>query len=139
MAAMMEARRATQLCREFTLCELRLNRLKSRRCIDRAKDGMIQNKRVKVSRHKRFTHLKQRRSLHVRNPQMKPLTFADAYGLGLIAKNPSAVDRSEILEHLSPEARKIATAIITPGAVLSKDIKSAAKELQKRVRTGSRA
>ena len=70
---------------------------------------------------------------------MKPLTFADAYGLGLIAKNPNAVDRSEILDHLSPEARKIATAIITPGAVLSKDIKSAAKELQKRVRIGSRA
>lgn len=68
---------------------------------------------------------------------MKPLTFADAYGLGLIAKNSSVVDRGEIFELLSPEAKKIAKVIITPQETSSKQAKSAAEELQKKIRTSS--
>jgi hypothetical protein len=45
---------------------------------------------------------------------MKPLSFADMYGLALIAKKPKGVNRSEIVKHLSPDARQIANAIIGP-------------------------
>ena len=68
---------------------------------------------------------------------MKPLTFSDAYGLTLIAKNLSGVDREEIKKYLSSDAQKIAEALINPGAASSKNVKSAAKELQKRIRTAS--
>ncbi|MBC8030473.1 MAG: hypothetical protein H7Z16_10210 [Pyrinomonadaceae bacterium] len=67
---------------------------------------------------------------------MKTLTFADAYGLGLIAKNPKGY--SEIHQYLSPAAKKIAEAIVTPNGRSSKDARSAAKELQKRIHSGSR-
>ena len=68
---------------------------------------------------------------------MKPLTFSDAYGLTLIAKKLSGVDREEIKKYLSSDAQKIAEALINPGAASSKNVKSAAKELQKRIRTAS--
>jgi len=66
---------------------------------------------------------------------MKTLTFADAYGLGLIAKNPEG--RAKILHHLSPAARKIADAMSRPEGRSSREAKSAAKELQKRVKAAS--
>ena len=59
---------------------------------------------------------------------MKSFSFADAYGLGLIAKNPRGEDWSEIVTHLSEDARQIAHEIITPGSA-SRDARSAAKEL----------
>jgi hypothetical protein len=41
------------------------------------------------------------------------ISFDDGYGLGLIISNPSGVSRSEIVEHLSPKAKRIACAIIS--------------------------
>ena len=43
---------------------------------------------------------------------MEPISFEDMYGLALIAKKPNGVKLSEILEHLSPEAREIAKALM---------------------------
>lgn len=57
----------------------------------------------------------------------KSFTFADGYGLGLIAKDPRG-DWSEIVTHLSDDAQKIANAIINP-VNASRDAKTAAKEL----------
>jgi hypothetical protein len=59
---------------------------------------------------------------------MKSITFADAYGLGLIAKNPQGKDWSEIRQNLSDEAQRIAEAIIMPGSAPEDDAKSAAQE-----------
>jgi len=58
---------------------------------------------------------------------MKSFSFADAYGLGLIAKNP-ADDWTEIVTHLSAGAREIAREIITPGSA-PREVKSAARDL----------
>lgn len=60
---------------------------------------------------------------------MKRLSFADAYGLGLIAKYPQD-DWSVIREHLSVEAQKIAQELISPSNRASREIKSAADELR---------
>lgn len=57
----------------------------------------------------------------------KPFSFADGYGLGLIAKDPRG-DWTGIVEHLSDHAQKIAYAMINPDSA-SRDVKSAAKEL----------
>jgi hypothetical protein len=59
---------------------------------------------------------------------MKYFTFADAYGLGLIAKNPNR-DWTEIRAHLSQEAREIADEIISPGHG-TRQVKSAADDLR---------
>ena len=59
---------------------------------------------------------------------MKYLSFADAYGLGLIAKNPNGSDWSEIVNHLSDDARQIAKEIIAPGSQ-HRNASRAAKEL----------
>lgn len=63
---------------------------------------------------------------------MKRFSFADAYGLGLIAKNPKD-DWSEIRGHLSVEAQQIAQVIISPSSPASRraprEIKSAANDL----------
>jgi hypothetical protein len=40
-------------------------------------------------------------------------SFADAYGLGLIASNTAGVDRNEIVRHLGPEAERIGREIIS--------------------------
>lgn len=48
-----------------------------------------------------------------KNPQVKGLTFADAYGLGLLAEIRGQSDRLEIIEHLSPSAKKVAE-IVAP-------------------------
>lgn len=61
--------------------------------------------------------------------QMKRLSFADAYGLGLIAKYPNE-NWSEIRQHLSTEAQKIAQELISPSSRASREIKSAADELR---------
>jgi hypothetical protein len=58
---------------------------------------------------------------------MKSYSFADAYALGLIARDPSD-DWSQIRAHLSEDARKIADEIISPGHG-SRETKSAAKAL----------
>lgn len=61
--------------------------------------------------------------------QMKRLSFADAYGLGLIAKFPED-DWSEIRQHLSADAQKIAQELISPSSRASREVKSAANELR---------
>ena len=61
--------------------------------------------------------------------QMKRLSFADGYGLGLIAKYPQD-DWSEIRQHLSVEAQKIAQELISPSNRTSREIKSAADDLR---------
>lgn len=61
--------------------------------------------------------------------QMKRLSFADAYGLGLIAKYPNE-NWSDIRQHLSTEAQKIAQELISPSSRASREIKSAADELR---------
>ncbi|HXQ70234.1 MAG TPA: hypothetical protein VN844_07085 [Pyrinomonadaceae bacterium] len=60
---------------------------------------------------------------------MKRFSFADAYGLGLIAKNPKD-DWSGIREHLSVDAQKIAQELISPSNRTSREIKSAADDLR---------
>ena len=65
--------------------------------------------------------------------QMKRFSFADAYGLGLIAKNPKD-DWSGMREHLSVEAQKIAQELISPSNRTSQKTKSAADELRNLVR-----
>jgi len=60
---------------------------------------------------------------------MKRLSFADAYGLGLIAKYPKD-DWSEIRPHLSTDAQKIAQELISPSARASREVKSVADELR---------
>jgi hypothetical protein len=59
--------------------------------------------------------------------ETKPFTFADGYGLGLIARNPQG-DWKGIIEHLSDHAQKIANAMIDPGSG-SRDARSAAQDL----------
>ena len=61
------------------------------------------------------------------NGNSKPLSFADAYGLGLIAKNPRGDDWSVILANLSDNAREIAQAMLNDSG--SRDAKSTAKDL----------
>lgn len=61
------------------------------------------------------------------NGNSKPLSFADAYGLGLIAKNPRGDDWSVILANLSENAREIAQAMLND--VGPRDARSAAKDL----------
>ena len=58
---------------------------------------------------------------------MKSFSFADAYGLGLIARNPHN-DWSDIVSHLSDDAQQIALEIIKPGSG-PRHAKSAAREL----------
>lgn len=58
---------------------------------------------------------------------MKSFSFADAYGLGLIAKNPSR-DWSEIVNRMSEDAQQIAYAMINPGSG-SKNVRFAAQDL----------
>ena len=59
---------------------------------------------------------------------MKYFSFADAYGLGLIAKNPNR-DWTQIRAHLSEDARKIADEIISPGHA-TREVRSAAEDLR---------
>lgn len=47
------------------------------------------------------------------NGNPKTLSFADAYGLELIANNPKGDDWSVIIANLSDNAREIAQAMIT--------------------------
>jgi len=61
------------------------------------------------------------------NGNSKSLSFADAYGLGLIAKNPQGDDWSVIMANLSPNAREIAEAMLNDSG--SREAKSAAKNL----------
>jgi hypothetical protein len=61
------------------------------------------------------------------NGNSKPLSFADAYGLGLIAKNPGGDDWSVILANLSDNAREIAQAMLNDSG--SREAKSTAKDL----------
>ena len=58
---------------------------------------------------------------------MKSFSFADAYGLGLIAKSPTS-DWKEILDNLSSDAKQLAREIIQPGSE-SREIQTAAQEL----------
>jgi hypothetical protein len=77
--------------------------------------------------------------LQIMSQQMKEITFADVYGLGLIATNPNA-NQSDIIDRLSPQAQKIAKAIKNPSRA-SKDAKTAAQEfrkLAKAIRSDSR-
>lgn len=60
----------------------------------------------------------------------KRFTFADGYGLGLIATDPHG-DWTGIVERLSEPAQRIANAIINPDSA-SRDAKSAAKKLLNR-------
>jgi len=59
---------------------------------------------------------------------MKPISFADMYGLALIAKKPKGVNRKKIAKNLSHEAQQIANAIIGP-ARTSSESESAADPL----------
>lgn len=60
---------------------------------------------------------------------MKYYSITDAYGLGLIAKNPTR-DWRRIKSHLSEDARKIAEELTSPGKVhSSREIRIAAKDL----------
>lgn len=58
---------------------------------------------------------------------MKYFSATDAYGLGLIAKNPTR-NWNRIKQHLSEDARKIADEMTSPGHS-SREIKTAAKDL----------
>jgi hypothetical protein len=58
---------------------------------------------------------------------VKYYSITDAYGLGLIAKNPTR-DWTRIKQHLSEDARKIADEMTSPGRA-SREIKTAAKDL----------
>jgi len=78
---------------------------------------------VNAKKHRRTS------SLMNRKLKTKPISFGDMYGLGLLAKNPGGRFGQEIIEHLSPQAQKIAKAIVAPQKTSSKDTKSAAKEL----------
>lgn len=60
------------------------------------------------------------------NRPMKYFTFADAYGLSLIARNPNS-DWTQIRDHLSEDARKIADELIHPGHA-PREIRSAAAD-----------
>jgi hypothetical protein len=48
-----------------------------------------------------------------KNLQVKGLTFADGYGLGLLTGTRVGSERLEIIEYLSPNAKKIA-GIVSP-------------------------
>lgn len=58
------------------------------------------------------------------------ISFTDAYGLGLIARNAAGVNRQEIVRGLGREAKRIGMAIITTGSSAAK-AKSASKKLSK--------
>jgi len=58
------------------------------------------------------------------------ISYTDAYGLGLIARNAAGVNRQEIVRGLGPEARRIGMAIITTGSTAA-GAKSAAKKSSK--------
>ena len=60
---------------------------------------------------------------------MKYFSFEDAYGLGLIARNPNR-DWTLIISHLSEDARLIADEIIHPGNARG-EVRSAADDLLK--------
>jgi hypothetical protein len=53
--------------------------------------------------------------------------MTDAYGLGLIAKNPTR-DWTRVKQHLSEDARKIAEEMTSPGRG-SREVQAAAKDL----------
>lgn len=61
---------------------------------------------------------------------MKPISFGDAYGLGLIAKSPTGVDPQQIVDNLGPEAKRIGNAVIHRDSA-PRTARSAAKELLK--------
>ena len=61
------------------------------------------------------------------NGNSKTLSFADAYGLELIAKNPKGDDWSVIIANLSDNAREIAQAMLDDSG--PRDARSAAKDL----------
>ena len=50
----------------------------------------------------------------IKNPQVKGLTFADAYGLGLLAGTRGGSERLEIIEYLSPSGKKVAEIVSPP-------------------------
>jgi hypothetical protein len=52
---------------------------------------------------------------------MKTISFADAYGLNLIASNPQTPYRANIVKRLSPEAQEIAKAIKAPVELTKKE------------------
>ena len=60
-------------------------------------------------------------------PQNDSLSFSEAYGLSLIAKNPQR-DWSIVITNLGDDAKQIAKEMIAPGSARG-DVKSAAKEL----------
>ena len=51
--------------------------------------------------------------------RVKGLTFADAYGLGLLAKSPGEAERGEIFQYLSPGAKQIAGTVVSSRPVVS--------------------
>jgi hypothetical protein len=51
-----------------------------------------------------------------RNVQVKGLTFADGYGLDLLAGTRGKSERLEIIEYLSPSAKKVARIVSPPKA-----------------------
>ena len=58
---------------------------------------------------------------------VKYYSMTDAYGLGLIAKNPTR-DWTRVKQHLSEDARKIAEEMTSPGRG-SREVQAAAKDL----------
>jgi len=58
---------------------------------------------------------------------VKYFSVTDAYGLGLIAKNPTR-DWTRIKQRLSEDARKIADEMTSPGHS-SREVKTAARDL----------
>ena len=44
---------------------------------------------------------------------MQPISFVDMYGLALLAKKPHGLKQLEIFNDLSPEAKELATEIIS--------------------------
>jgi hypothetical protein len=54
-----------------------------------------------------------KQDLQIKNQLVKGLTFADAYGLGLLARSPSSAERIEIIEHLSPSGKKLAGVVVS--------------------------
>ena len=59
---------------------------------------------------------------------MKYYSITDAYGLGLIAKNPTR-DWTRVKQHLSEDARKIADEMTTSPGRGSREVQAAAKDL----------
>ncbi|HKO45061.1 MAG TPA: hypothetical protein VJU84_17425 [Pyrinomonadaceae bacterium] len=85
---------------------------------------------MKTTRRKSTRRRKQTTSIAANKKAKKtPITFGDMYGLGLLVKNPERLYDLDIIAHLSPEAQKIAKAVVSPRRSTPKDVKSAAKEL----------